>query len=295
MSRYRACFALPFCLIALPVAAQSGPDLSAWNPVAQSLKSPAVAMPGYVRFNFPRTDLSVTMAGVTLAPQIVQGGWVGFAGTPAAATAVGDLVLLPSELPGVVRDLQARGFEVSAVHNHLMGETPALVYVHLAATGPAPQLAAQLDTILGHTATPRPATMPPASGSVDSASVFGALGLSGRVRGAVAQTGPILVADTVIWHGQPLPPALIVNSPINLQAVSADRLVGSGDFALIDRQLGPVLAALSAHGILTTAVHSHLIGERPHINYTHFWVDGPPSVVLAGLRAAIDAARSNAR
>ena len=295
MLRPRTSLSLLLLLAPFPLAAQAGADLAPWQDVSRTLQTSALAMPGYVRFNFPRTDLTVTMAGVTLAPQIVQGGWVGFAGTAVAATVMGDLVLLPTELPGVVRGLQARGFEVSAVHNHLMGEIPALVYVHLASTGAALRLAAQLDTILRTTSTPRSAMMPPPTGTIDSAMVFGALGLAGRVRGAVAQAGPILVADTVIWHGQALPPALILSSPINLQLVAPDRLVGSGDFALVDRQLAPVLAALAAHGILTTAVHSHLIGEAPHINYTHFWVDGSPVNTLTGLRAAIDAARGAVR
>ena len=39
------------------------------------------------------------------------------------------------------------------------------------------------------------------------------------------------------------------------------------------------------------AVHSHLIAESPHLYYIHFWADGPLQDVLAGMRAALDAAR----
>jgi hypothetical protein len=34
-----------------------------------------------------------------------------------------------------------------------------------------------------------------------------------------------------------------------------------------------------------------MIGETPKTYYIHFWADGPPGAVLAGLRAAIDAGR----
>jgi hypothetical protein len=34
-----------------------------------------------------------------------------------------------------------------------------------------------------------------------------------------------------------------------------------------------------------------MIGETPKIHYIHFWADGAPGAVLAGLRAAIDAGR----
>lgn len=71
------------------------------------------------------------------------------------------------------------------------------------------------------------------------------------------------------------------------------------DTALVFRTLGHsgtargtvAQAALAAHGIAATAVHTHLIGESPHLYYMHFWADGPLADVLAGLRAALDAAR----
>ncbi|PYO71379.1 MAG: hypothetical protein DMD64_14795, partial [Gemmatimonadetes bacterium] len=45
----------------------------------------------------------------------------------------------------------------------------------------------------------------------------------------------------------------------------------------------------TAHGITATAMHSHMIGDSPHLDYIHFWADGPLPDVLRGLRAAVDA------
>lgn len=292
MVTYRVTTVLLLCTLPASLVAQPATNLAAWQDIARILQSPAVAMPGYVRFNLPRSDLTVTMQGIPLSPSIVQGGWVGFAGNPGTATVLGDLVLLPTELTSVTAGLQARGFEVSAIHNHLMGESPGLVYVHLAATGSGSVRAAQLDSVLRLTNLPRPVQALPPAGTIDSAAVFGGLGVPGRVRGAVAQTSPILFSDSVRWAGQVLPPALVANSPINLQAVGSERLVGSGDFALLSRQVAPVLAALAQNDILTTAVHSHLVSEQPRITYVHFWANGPTAAVLTGLRAALDAART---
>jgi hypothetical protein len=55
--------------------------------------------------------------------------------------------------------------------------------------------------------------------------------------------------------------------------------------------VGPLTGALTGHGITVTSVHNHLIGETPPLYYVHFWADGAPADVLAGLKAAIDSAR----
>jgi hypothetical protein len=86
-------------------------------------------------------------------------------------------------------------------------------------------------------------------------------------------------------------PALGYGTPINIQAVSATRAVATGDFSVVGSKVAPVFTALTTHGITTTAVHSHLVGEEPRIYYMHFWADGPLTDVLQGLRAALDAAR----
>jgi hypothetical protein len=81
-------------------------------------------------------------------------------------------------------------------------------------------------------------------------------------------------------------------SPVNVQMVDASRAVATGDFAVTGDKVAGMVAALAAHGIAATAVHTHLIGESPQLRYIHFWADGALPDVLAGLRAALDAARS---
>lgn len=73
--------------------------------------------------------------------------------------------------------------------------------------------------------------------------------------------------------------------------MSARRAVATGDFAVVGATVEPILQALARHGIVATAVHSHLINESPTLYYIHFWADGALPDVVRGLRAAIDAAR----
>ena len=266
-------------------------DSATWNAVGRTLQTPPTAAAGYTRYNFPRRDITLHIGDVTVAPSLALGAWAGFAGTRDSAVAMGDLVLLGAELPSVLRQLQQASFSVEAIHNHLAGESPAISYVHFHGEGPALALATAVDSALRRTATPRPVAMAaPEPLTIDTAAVFSTLGLRGRAAGGVAQVSAVLVPGTVTMHGKTLVPALAYGSPINLQAVSAERMVGTGDFAILEERVAGLVAALADHHITATAMHSHLVGESPRVYYIHFWADGTPADVLAGLRAALDAA-----
>ena len=61
---------------------------------------------------------------------------------------MGDLVLLGPEVNPVVRELQAGGFEILAIHNHLIDEMPRVVYLHFHGKGDATALAKTLKSAL---------------------------------------------------------------------------------------------------------------------------------------------------
>ena len=286
-------FVLPLMCVALPGAAQSQVGQAAvWDSVGRILKTPAVLTGGYYRYNFPRRDLTLRIGDVTVSPALALGAWAGFSGDPADATMMGDLVLTSGELKPVLAELARQRIGVTAVHNHLVGEEPRITYVHIHGQGDALDLAVRLDRVLALTGAPRPVIAAgPQPVTIDTALVFGTLGLTGRAQGAVAQVSTVLVPGPVTMHGRPVTPALGYGSPINIQVVGPGRAVATGDFALLGTKVAPVLEALTAHGITATAVHSHLVDEEPTIYYMHVWADGPLPDVLRGLRAALDAAR----
>ena len=96
------------------------------------------------RVGFPRTDLQVTVAGVAVKPGLALGSWAAFSGTDASASVMGDLVLLESEVNPVMAKLRAAGFEITGVHNHLLNETPRVLYMHYLGHGNAAELAKSL-------------------------------------------------------------------------------------------------------------------------------------------------------
>lgn len=263
-----------------------------WDSVGNILQAPGTLTGGYYRYNLPRRDITLHMGDVTVSPSLALGAWAGFSGTPAAAMIMGDLVLTNAELKPVLAEFARQRLAVTAIHNHLSGEEPRITYVHFHGEGRATELATRLDHVLALTATPRPvAASSPPPVTIDTAMVFRALGASGKAQGNIAQLSFILVPGRVTMHGRTVVPALGYGSPVNVQMVDPTRAVATGDFAVLGAKVRGVVDALATHGITATAVHSHLIGEQPTIYYIHFWADGRPADVFAGLRAAIDAAR----
>ncbi len=272
-----------------PVLAQQ-PSAAVWDSVGRILGTARTSAPGYVRYNLPRRDLTVRVGDVTVSPALALGAWAGFSGEPNDATMMGDLVLTAAELGPVLAELAHQRIGLTAIHNHIVGEQPEIIYVHIFGQGAALELATRLDRALTKTATPRPvASAPPVPLTIDTAAVFAALGGHGTARGNVAQVGFVLASGTVTMGGRTMTPALAYGSPVNVQMVSPTRAVATGDFAVRDSSVAGVVDALTAHGITATAVHSHMIGDSPHLNYIHFWADGPLADVLRGLRAAVDA------
>src|SRR5262245_10075009 len=72
------------------------------------------------RYGFPRSDLQVTLDGVTIRPTLALGGWVAFQPMGNMAMVMGDLVLLQTEVSPVMAKMLGGGVEVSAIHNHWM-------------------------------------------------------------------------------------------------------------------------------------------------------------------------------
>lgn len=277
--------------VLLSVSATAMAAQAPWDSVARILQTSATATGGYHRYGWPRRDITLRIGDVTVAPGLALGAWAGFAGESNHATMMGDLVLTSDEVRPVLAELVTQRIAVTAIHNHVVGE-PQVTYVHFHGEGDALDLATRLDRALARTKTPRPVVAAtPQPVTIDTATVFATLGLRGRAQGNVAQLSTVLVPGTVTMEGQTVNPAMAYGTPINIQVLAGGRAVATGDFSITGEKVAPVLTALTSHGITTTALHSHLIGEAPKIYYMHFWADGPLPDVLRGLRAALDAAR----
>src|SRR5512141_1200823 len=109
---------------------------------------------GVYRVGFSRTDLHVSVGGVEIKPGLALGSWAAFTGNDNAAMVMGDLVLLETELTPVMKALRAAGIEITAVHNHVLNETPRVIYMHYMGHGKSAELAKAVHAALAESKTP---------------------------------------------------------------------------------------------------------------------------------------------
>lgn len=279
-----------FAIAALLCVAAEARAQSGWEAVEQAFGRPGAAQPGDVmRFSFPRSDLRVTVDGVQLRPAFALGSWLALRRVPGGAMAMGDLVLTEDEVAPVISRLQQGGVQQTAVHNHLLHETPRVMYVHVDAHGDPVRIAQTVRAALALTRTPldRPAPpAPPAPIDLDTAAVARALGRPGRVNGGVFQVS-VPRRETVRVGGQEIPPSMGVATAINFQPTGGGRAAVTGDFVMTAGEVNPVIRALRDGGIEVTALHSHLLGEQPRLYFMHFWANDDAVRLARGLRAAL--------
>jgi hypothetical protein len=67
--------------------------------------------------------------------------WAAFAGTPDNAVVLGDFAVLESELHAVLKTLRHNGINIIAIHQHMTGETPRMMFLHYYGRGKALALA----------------------------------------------------------------------------------------------------------------------------------------------------------
>src|SRR6185369_6700747 len=147
-----------FTVVAILLAAASATAANAqeidWQKVDSAMGRSAAVSGDVHRYGFPRSDLQVTVDGVTIRPSFALGGWAAFKPMGNQAMVMGDLVLLGNEINGVISKLMDGGMEISAIHNHLLRAEPMTYYMHVAGHGDPVKMATVLKDALGTTKTP---------------------------------------------------------------------------------------------------------------------------------------------
>jgi hypothetical protein len=270
---------------------QSGPAAADWKAVDQAMGREGKPQPGDVyKYSFPRGDLRVTASGVAIKPALALGGWVAFKRTGNEAMAMGDLVLLEQEVTPVLTKLQELGVNPTALHNHVLRESPRVMYLHIGARGDPTKIAQAIHAALGLTKTP-PAksdgAQSPEPFPLDTTKIATALGRGGKVNGGVYQVS-VPRAEVIRAEGTEVPPPMGVATAVNFQPTGAGKAAITGDFVLIANEVHPVMEALRGAGIEITALHSHMLAEEPRLFFMHFWANSDAIALARGLRGALD-------
>src|SRR4051794_8614713 len=128
----------------------ASPDIpSDYSAVLKTLDKKGDFKDNVLKVNIPRSDLKVTVDGVSTPTAFGFGGWVAMTkGQGGMQVLMGDLVLQESEVNPVMSALLDNGLEVTALHNHFFAETPRIFYMHVHGHGDAQELARKLKPAL---------------------------------------------------------------------------------------------------------------------------------------------------
>jgi hypothetical protein len=248
---------------------------------------------GTHKYAFPRKDMNVTVGGVQIKAGLALGSWVAFKVTSQGnAMAMGDLVLAEDEVAPVMAELQSGEIEITALHNHLIGESPRVMYMHIHGMGNAANLGKAIHSAIAKTKTPDAgAANAPPDLDIDTKQIDQILGHGGKNNGGIYQVG-VPRAEHITEGGMAIPNSMGVATALNFQPTGGGKAAITGDFVLVAKEVNPVIKALRENGIAVTALHSHMLQEQPRLFFMHFWANDDALKLAKGLRAALDQTNS---
>jgi hypothetical protein len=110
---------------------------------------------GVYQYGIPRAE-SVKDNGMTVPPAMGSANAINFQPTGGGKAAItGDFVLLAKEVAPVMKALRDNAIEVTALHQHMLGDEPRLFFMHFWANDDAKKLATGLKAALSHIAIGR--------------------------------------------------------------------------------------------------------------------------------------------
>lgn len=89
-----------------------------------------------------RDDLTVKEMGAVINARMGLNTWAAFLGTNDSAVVAGDIAMLENELTPVLKSLRNSQFNVVAIHHHMTGTKPMIIFLHYWASGSVEKLAA---------------------------------------------------------------------------------------------------------------------------------------------------------
>jgi len=247
------------------------------------------ASEGVFKVSVPRTDLGLEVAGVRITPRLGLTSWAAFKQMGNQFMVMGDLVLREDQVNPVMSAALDSGLEVTALHNHFLGDSPRVMFMHIGGHAPLEPLATAVGTVfrsLRETPAPAPrAAIDPAKTDLDPKAIEQILGRTGDFKDGVLRFS---IGKASHMGGEAIGNAMGVNTWAAF-AGSPGQAVVDGDFAMYESELQTVLKALRKAGISVAAIHNHMADETPRVVFLHYWGIGPAAELARGLRSALDA------
>lgn len=258
-----------------------------WAPIHQVFNQGEME-DGYFRINLPRSDLQVRIADDALSPDFEFTSYIGFAPMGARnVLAMGEIILLQTEIPAVLAEAHRQGIRVTAVHNHLIDETPRIMYVHVMAEGAPAAVAAKLRSVFAKSATPLdPPKHEPSV--VDWSAIDAVLGKHSEAEGRVAEY-VFPRTEHLRVHGMAVKSTGVLEtaSEVVFQQLDGGRVASTGELYLLASEVETVVRTLDEHGLHITALHTHMLDDGPPHYWVHWYATGDGPTLARGVAAAL--------
>ncbi len=232
--------------------------------------------------------MNVKVGNVAIKPALALMAWAAFVKSGNTAFTYGDLVVLEDEINPVISKLEEKGLELSALHNHLLHETPRIMFIHFVGRGDEVELARGIREAIELTKSPLvsprsgPETKPQIATDIEKI-----IGYQGSMGGDVFHITVPRDDVHVAAMGTIVPGSMGMNTPFNFQLDGTNAAI-NGDFMLRPAELNPVIKILRANGIEVASIHNHLLDHEPQLVFMHFWAYGDAVGLAKGLKAALD-------
>lgn len=88
-----------------------------------------------------RPDIDLREMGAIINARMGLNTWAAFVGSDEKAAVAGDIAMLENEVTPVLKALRKNGLAVVAIHHHMTGARPMIIFLHYWGIGPAEKLA----------------------------------------------------------------------------------------------------------------------------------------------------------
>jgi hypothetical protein len=99
-----------------------------------------------------RDDIGLKEMGALINSRMGLNTWAAFYGSNDDAAIAGDIAMLEDEVTPTVKALRSHGLDVVAIHHHMIGTQPVIIFLHYWGRGPAERLATGFRAALDETA-----------------------------------------------------------------------------------------------------------------------------------------------
>jgi len=109
--------------------------------LAAIIGTPGESSGSVYKITIGRPDLKVQEMGAPINARMGLNTWAAFYGSDADAVVAGDVEMVEREVQPVLKALRANGIDVVAMHQHMLGTSPTIMFLHYWGRGAAQKLA----------------------------------------------------------------------------------------------------------------------------------------------------------